>query len=120
MVYLLGVDGSIVFRRFRWVDARFNDSHNDVIYLVLGVCYSSTLYETLKESYYPWPNLGPGTVTGIYFPRVVVFKDNLDHNYVDLPEAERRVVSGITFTGTHGPKLTEYELGFKNESDLLT
>ena len=81
----------MVFRRLRRVDARFNDSDHDVIYLILGgLCYSSTLYETLKESYYPWSNLGPGSVAGIYSPGVVIFKDDLDHNCVDLSEAEAR------------------------------
>ena len=28
--------GSVVFRRLRWVGARFNDGYNDAIYLVLG------------------------------------------------------------------------------------
>lgn len=83
-----------------------------------ALCYSSTLYETLKKSYYPWPNLGPGSVAGIYSPGVVIFKDDLDHNCVDLPEADRRVVSVITVAAPRGPKLTEDELGFKNESDL--
>jgi len=83
-----------------------------------ALCYSSTLYDTLKESYYPWPNLGPRSVAGIYSPGVVIFKDDLDHNCVDLPEAERRVVSVITVASPCRPKLTEDELGFKNESDL--
>ena len=39
-------------------------------------------------------------------------------NYVDLPEAERQVVSVITVAAPCGPKLTEDELGSKNESEL--
>ena len=78
-----------------------------------GLCYSSTLDETLKESYYAWSNLGPGSVAGICSPGVVIFKDNVDHNCVDLLEAERRVVSVIPVTAPRLPILTEDELEFK-------
>ena len=70
----------------------------------------------MKELYYPWPNLGPGSVAGIYYPVVVIFKDDLD---LDLPEAVRCVVSVMTVAAPCRPKLTEDELGFKKESNLL-
>ncbi|KAJ6617518.1 hypothetical protein B0H10DRAFT_2164385 [Mycena sp. CBHHK59/15] len=58
------------------------------------LCYSSTLYITLKKSYYPWPNLGEGCVAGVYSPGVV------------LPKAERCVVSIITVAASRHPELT--------------
>ncbi|KAJ6568405.1 hypothetical protein DFH09DRAFT_1155308 [Mycena vulgaris] len=58
-----------------------------------ALCYSSTLYATLKPEYYPWPNLGPGSVAGVFSPGVVVFKDDLDHECADLLAADRCVVS---------------------------
>ena len=73
----------------------------------------------MKESYYAWSNLGPGSNAGIYSPGVVIFKNNVDHNCVDLLEAERRVVSVIPVTAPRLPILTEDELEFKNESNLL-
>ncbi|KAF9003468.1 hypothetical protein BDZ89DRAFT_1146082 [Hymenopellis radicata] len=42
--------------------------------------YSSTLYITLKDEYYPWPNIGPGSIAGIYSPAVLVHRDDLDQN----------------------------------------
>ncbi|KAJ7080730.1 hypothetical protein B0H15DRAFT_743299, partial [Mycena belliarum] len=61
-----------------------------------ALCYSSTLYATLKPKYYlqyPWPNLGPGSVAGVFSPGVVVFKDDLAHHCADLPPEDRVVVS---------------------------
>ncbi|EDQ98369.1 uncharacterized protein LACBIDRAFT_336020 [Laccaria bicolor S238N-H82] len=55
-----------------------------------ALCYSSTLYETSKESYYSYPNLSPDSVPGIYFPGVAIFKDGLDHNRVGLSGASSR------------------------------
>ncbi|KAF8998107.1 hypothetical protein BDQ17DRAFT_1247929 [Cyathus striatus] len=83
-----------------------------------ALCYSSTLYPTLKESYYPWPNLGPGSVAGVFSPGVVVFKDDLDHGCVDLPREEQRVVSVITVAAPRGPDLTPDEKSFAKASDL--
>ncbi|TCD70395.1 hypothetical protein EIP91_003476 [Steccherinum ochraceum] len=57
-----------------------------------ALCYSSTLYPTLKQSYYPWR----GRIAGIYSPSVVIFKNDLDHGCVDLTPDERKVVSVIT------------------------
>lgn len=83
-----------------------------------ALCYSSTLYATLKESYYPWPNLGPGSVAGVFSPDVVIFKDDLDHDCVDLPAEERRLVSVITVAAPRFPKLTPDGEQFAKQEDL--
>ncbi|KIJ55542.1 hypothetical protein M422DRAFT_220266 [Sphaerobolus stellatus SS14] len=83
-----------------------------------ALCYSSTLYSTLTSSYYPWPNLGPGSIAGIYSPAIVVFKDNLDHNCVDLPVSDRVVVGVMTVAAPRRPELTPDGLSFVNESDI--
>ena len=82
------------------------------------MCYSSTLYETLKPSYYPWPNLGPGSVAGIFSPSVVIFKDDLDHNCEDLPKDKRAIVSVITVAAPRLPNLTSDRQAFARASDL--
>lgn len=82
------------------------------------MCYSSTLYATLKPSYYPWPNLGPGSVAGIYSPGVAIFKHDLDHNCADLSLEDRRVVGVITVAAPRVPDLTGDRLSFKHASDL--
>ncbi|TEB25796.1 hypothetical protein FA13DRAFT_1668450 [Coprinellus micaceus] len=61
-----------------------------------ALCYASTLYITLKEEYYPWPNIGKGSAAGIYSPGVVIFKDELEKKSVDLKLEDRRLVSVIT------------------------
>jgi len=83
-----------------------------------ALCYSSTLYLTLKPSYYPWPNLGPGSVAGVFSPGIVVFKNDLDHNCEEFAKAERVVVSVITVAAPRGPRLTPDGQHFKNRSDL--
>ncbi|KAF8218228.1 hypothetical protein K438DRAFT_1557180 [Mycena galopus ATCC 62051] len=85
-----------------------------------ALCYSSTLYITLKaqESKYPWPNLGEGCVAGIYSPVVVIFRDSLDHNCVDLPLAERCAVSVITVAAPAEPDLTPDRQAFLQPSTL--
>ncbi|KAJ7261900.1 hypothetical protein C8J57DRAFT_1450840 [Mycena rebaudengoi] len=83
-----------------------------------ALCYSSTLYATLKPGYYPWPNTGPGSVAGVFSPGVVVFKDDLDHECADLPVEERRVVSVITVAAPRWRVLTPDQSAFKNPSDL--
>ncbi|KXN86704.1 hypothetical protein AN958_09695 [Leucoagaricus sp. SymC.cos] len=83
-----------------------------------ALCYSSTLYVTLKPSWYPWPNLGPGSVAGGFSPGVVVFKDDLDYDCVDLPKEQWRVLSVITVAAPRLPKLTADGESFANESDL--
>ncbi|KAL0581492.1 hypothetical protein V5O48_000535 [Marasmius crinis-equi] len=83
-----------------------------------ALCYSSTLFATLKPSYYPWPNLGPGSVAGVFSPGVVVFKEDMDHDCVDLPEEERCVVGIISVAAPRRPQLTPDRKGLAKESDL--
>lgn len=83
-----------------------------------ALCYSSTLYKTLRPEWYPWPNLGPGSVAGIYSPAVVIFKDDLDHDCVDLAVEERAIVSVITVAGPRWPEMTQDQGEFKNPSDV--
>ncbi|THV06383.1 hypothetical protein K435DRAFT_773334 [Dendrothele bispora CBS 962.96] len=80
-----------------------------------ALCYSSTLWTTLRPEYYPWPNVGPKSVAGVFSPGIVVFKDDLDHDCVDLAVEERRVVSVITVAAPNNPPLTEDEKNFKFE-----
>lgn len=86
-----------------------------------ALCYSSTLYVTLRHEWYPWPNLGRRSVAGIYSPGVVVFRDTLDHALEELPDDERFVVSVITVAAPRCPALTTGADGrpvFARESDL--
>ncbi|KAK7453524.1 hypothetical protein VKT23_011804 [Stygiomarasmius scandens] len=83
-----------------------------------ALCYSSTLYITLKRDYYPWPNLGPGSIAGIYSPGVVIFRDDLDHKCLELPQEERRIVSVITVAAPRCPDLTSDWKDFAKASDL--
>lgn len=83
-----------------------------------ALCYSSTLFVTLKPSYYPWDNLGPKSIAGVFSPGVVVFKDDLDHDCVDLAPDKRRLVSVITVAAPRHPTLTEDQSAFQNASDL--
>ncbi|KAH6889077.1 hypothetical protein BKA70DRAFT_1121247 [Coprinopsis sp. MPI-PUGE-AT-0042] len=83
-----------------------------------ALCYSSTLYVTLKEEYYPWPNVGPGSAAGVYSPGVVIFKDDLDHACLDLPTDQRLVVSVITVAAPRYRKLTPDGEQFNDPSVL--
>jgi uncharacterized protein (TIGR02452 family) len=83
-----------------------------------ALCYSSTLYATLKPEWYPFPNTGPGSCAGIISPNVVVFKDTLDNDLVDLPVEQRHVVTVITVAAPCWPKLTEDREGFADASQL--
>lgn len=82
-----------------------------------ALCYSSTLYATLNPEWYPFPNTGPGSCAGIVSPNVVVFKDTLDNDLVDLPVEQRHVVTVITVAAPCWPKLTESR-EFANPSQL--
>lgn len=84
-----------------------------------ALCYASTLYATLKPEWYPWPNTGPGSCAGIFSPDVVVFKDTLDNDCVELPEQQRQVLAVFTVAAPCLPKLTEDGESFAIESDLL-
>lgn len=84
-----------------------------------ALCYSSTLYATLKPEWYPWPNTGPGSCAGIFSPDVVVFRDTLDNNLKELPVNERLVVSVITVAAPCLPVITPDRQAFANEFDVL-
>ncbi|KAJ4357036.1 hypothetical protein N0V95_002842 [Ascochyta clinopodiicola] len=83
-----------------------------------ALCYSSTLYGTLNPAWYPFPNTGEGSCAGIISPGVVVFKDTLDRDLVDLPVEQRHTVDVITVAAPCHPKLTDDGEGFAHESDL--
>jgi uncharacterized protein (TIGR02452 family) len=83
-----------------------------------ALCYSSTLYATLKPEWYPFPNTGPGSCAGIVSPNVVVFKDTLDKDLVDLPVEQRHVVTVITVAAPCWPKLTGGREDFADASQL--
>lgn len=83
-----------------------------------ALCYSSTLYPTLKPEWYPWPNTGPDSIAGIFSPDVVVFRDTLDNELIKLPAAERHIVSIITVAAPCHPRLTEDSAQFASASDL--
>ena len=83
-----------------------------------ALCYASTLYSTLKEEYYPWENLGPKSIKGIYSPAVVIFKHDLDHDCVDLTPEERRVVAVLTVAAPCGPRLSPDRQTFQREEDV--
>lgn len=83
-----------------------------------ALCYSSTLYATLKPEWYPFPNTGPGSCAGIISPNVVVFKDTLDNDLVDLPVEQRHVVTVITVAAPCHPKLTGGREDFADASQL--
>ncbi|KAF1346561.1 hypothetical protein BDV97DRAFT_371147 [Delphinella strobiligena] len=83
-----------------------------------ALCYSSTLYATLKPEWYPWPNLGSGSAAGIYSPGVVVFRDTIDNDLAELPLDERAVLSVITVAAPRLPKLMSDGLSFAKETDL--
>lgn len=83
-----------------------------------ALCYSSTLYATLKAQWYPWPNLGSASCAGILSPDIVVFRDTLDNDLVELSPEQRHVVSVITVAAPCLPRLTADKQQFANESDL--
>lgn len=72
-----------------------------------ALCYSSTLYVTLRHEWYPWPNVGPRSAAGIYSPGVAVFRDTLDNELAELAEDERFVVSVITVAAPRGAALAK-------------
>ncbi|KAG6872637.1 hypothetical protein C0995_008068 [Termitomyces sp. Mi166 len=83
-----------------------------------ALCYSSTLYVTLRPEYYPWPNTGPGSHAGIFSPGVVIFKDDIKHDYADLSPGDHRVVSVISVSAPCRPALTKDQTAFKDPSVL--
>jgi uncharacterized protein (TIGR02452 family) len=83
-----------------------------------ALCYSSTLHETLRPEWYPWPNTGQGSCAGIFSPDVVVFRDTLDNNLVELPAHQRHVLAVITVAAPCAPKITDDGESFAEESEL--
>jgi uncharacterized protein (TIGR02452 family) len=83
-----------------------------------ALCYSSTLFQTLKVDWYPWPNTGEGSIKGVFSGNVVVFKDTLDNGCVDLEEEERIVVSVVTVAAPRLPELTDDKTEFKEQRVL--
>lgn len=83
-----------------------------------ALCYSSTLYATFKTKWYPWPNTGPGSCAGIFSPDVVVFRDTLNNDLVELPIGERHVLAVMTVAAPRGPNVTKDGERFAEESEL--
>ncbi|THY06477.1 hypothetical protein D6D02_07466 [Aureobasidium pullulans] len=83
-----------------------------------ALCYSSTLYQTLKPEYYPWANTGLSSVAGIFSPSVVVFKDTLENSCRDLQPEERALLSVITIAAPRRPTLTNSNTGFADPNVL--
>jgi uncharacterized protein (TIGR02452 family) len=83
-----------------------------------ALCYSSTLYATLKSEWYPWPNTGPGSCAGIVSPDVVVFRDTIDNDLRELSEQERHVVTVFTVAAPCWPKVSEDGKSFAREEEL--
>jgi uncharacterized protein (TIGR02452 family) len=84
-----------------------------------ALCYSSTLYATLKPEWYPWPNVGPGSCAGIVSPDVVVFRDTLENDLAEFRASERHVVTVLTVAAPCFPEVTADRLAFANDSVLL-
>lgn len=84
-----------------------------------ALCYSSTLYATLKSEWYPYPNTGPGSCAGVFSPNIVVFKDTLDRHCAELPKTNRQVLAVMTVAAPCWPQLRKDGQSFAKESDLM-
>ncbi|OQO15066.1 hypothetical protein B0A48_00448 [Cryoendolithus antarcticus] len=80
-----------------------------------ALCYSSTLYETLSDEWYPFPE---GSCAAIFSSEVVVFKDTLANDLLDLPLESRHSVAVITIAAPRWPAVTQDGKDFAKESDL--
>ena len=87
-----------------------------------ALCYSSTLFATLKPTYYKnWLNVGAGSAAGIFSPGVTIFRDDQTHDFEDLLPPARKVVSVISVAAprsrplTHGPRHSQK---FQHAEDL--
>jgi uncharacterized protein (TIGR02452 family) len=79
-----------------------------------ALCYSSTLYATLKPEWYPWANL---SASGIFSPGVVVHRGDLATGCKLLPEDERVVGLGVvTVAAPRYRRLTEDRKDFAEET----
>ena len=83
-----------------------------------ALCYSSTLFATLKAEYYPWPNTGEGSVKGVFSGNVAVWKDTLENGCVELKEEDREVLAVVTVAAPRNPGLTDDKKEFKEEGVL--
>ncbi|KAI0479028.1 hypothetical protein GGR56DRAFT_672992 [Xylariaceae sp. FL0804] len=91
-----------------------------------ALCYSSTLYATLRPEWYPFPDApgptagGPAATAataGIVSPGVVVFRDTLDRGLAELLIEERSVVTVITVAAPCRPALSADGTRFASEVD---
>ena len=83
-----------------------------------ALCYSSTLYATLKPEWYPWLNKGPQSYKGIFSPNVVVFRDTLDNDLAELRTDQRHVLAVLTVAAPCWPKTTKDKEEFADESEV--
>ncbi|EUC47478.1 hypothetical protein COCMIDRAFT_3569 [Bipolaris oryzae ATCC 44560] len=83
-----------------------------------ALCYSSTLYATLRPEWYPWPNTGPGSCAGIVSPGVVVYRDTLDRDLAELKEEERFSVVVLTVAAPRFPRVNGDRSEFADEAEL--
>ena len=84
-----------------------------------ALCYSSTLFATLKPEYYPWAPLGMESVVGIYSPNVAITRSGLNG-----PVSRRQIVSVISVAAQRNPLLNNANgptrlRTFRHETDLI-
>ncbi|KAH8827875.1 hypothetical protein DL96DRAFT_1527695 [Flagelloscypha sp. PMI_526] len=70
-----------------------------------ALCYSSTLFYTLHQHFYPWPNTGLGSAAAVFSPQVIVFKTGLDEGCVPLSYDKHIAVSVISASAPRNPAL---------------
>jgi uncharacterized protein (TIGR02452 family) len=79
-----------------------------------ALCYRSSLYLSLHQSYYPLPSL-----SAIYSPSVLILRDAMSRGHSLLIPAEQPVdlpvTSVISVAALRYPKLTDDKKGYKNE-----
>lgn len=73
----------------------------------------------MKKEWYPWADKGKKSCAGIVSPDVVVFRDTLDNDCVELPVEERHVVSVFTVAAACRPEVTGNGQAFARESDVV-
>ncbi|KAI5853539.1 hypothetical protein BZA05DRAFT_32347 [Tricharina praecox] len=71
-----------------------------------ALCYSSTLYATLREEWYPWANSVAG---GIWSPGVVVHRDTLANECKRLPDDEVLVLGVVTIAAPRWQRVRKGE-----------
>ena len=86
-----------------------------------ALCFSSTLYTTLKPEYYPWPNRGKESIVGIYSPAVAITRHG--PNQPILPVNQRQIISTISVAAQKSPDLNQtcgpaHLRSFKHANDL--